>query len=67
MSSIGSGPNLPSLDGVLHYAVSASEVIQFGYYGSGEVTNSTVLSGDVAYTAKSELRPFSLTLQVELY
>ena len=60
ISSIGSGPNLPNLDGVLHYALSASEAIQFGYYGSGVVTNSTIFSGDVAYTAKSELRPFSL-------
>jgi hypothetical protein len=55
-----SGPNLPSLDGILHYALSASEVIQYGYYGSGEVTHSTVLSGDVAYTAKSTVRPFNL-------
>jgi len=60
ISSIGSGPNLPSLDGVLHYALSASEAIQFGYYGSGVVSHSTILSGDVSYTAKSELRPFSL-------
>ncbi len=43
------------LDGVLHYSMSASEVVQFGYYGPGEVTHSTIaLSGDVAYTAKSE-------------
>jgi hypothetical protein len=60
ISSIGSGPNLPNLDGVVHYALSASEAIQFGYYGSGVVTNSAILSGDVGYTAKSELRPFSL-------
>ena len=53
MSPSGSGPNLPNLDGILHYAVSASEVVQFGYYGSGDVTSSTALSGDVAYTAKS--------------
>lgn len=60
ISSIGSGPNLPSLDGVLHYALSASEAIQFGYFGSGVVTHSTILSGDVSYTAKSQLRPFGL-------
>jgi hypothetical protein len=60
MSTLSSGPNLPNLDGVLHYALSASEVIQFGYYGSGNVTESTALSGDVAYTAKSTVRPFSL-------
>jgi hypothetical protein len=60
MGPNSSGPNLPSLDGILHYALSASEVIQYGYYGSGEVTHSTVLSGDVAYTAKSIARPFNL-------
>jgi hypothetical protein len=54
------GPNLPTLDGVVHYALSASEIVQFGYYGAGDVTSSAVLSGDVAYTAKSAVRPFSL-------
>jgi hypothetical protein len=52
--------NLSPLDGVLHYALSASEVVQYGYYGAGDVTNSSVLSGDVAYTAKSTARPFNL-------
>jgi hypothetical protein len=60
MGPNNSGPNLPSLDGILHYALSASEVIQYGYYGAGDVTHSTVLSGDVAYTAKSTVRPFNL-------
>ncbi|HXC95521.1 MAG TPA: hypothetical protein VNU92_07460 [Edaphobacter sp.] len=59
MTSSNLGPNLPNLDGVLHYAVSASEVVQFGYYGDGVVTHSTALSGDVAYTAKSVVYPFS--------
>lgn len=52
--------NLSPVDGVLHYALSASEVVQYGYYGSGEVSNSTVLSGNVAYTGKSTTRPFSM-------
>jgi hypothetical protein len=60
MAPVNSSINLNPLDGVLHYALSASEVIQFGYYGSGNVNNSTALSGDVAYNAKSEIRPFSL-------
>jgi len=58
--SPSTGPNLSSLDGVLHYALSASEVVQFGYYGPGQVTSSTALSGDIAYNAKSTLRPFNL-------
>jgi hypothetical protein len=62
LSSLGAGPNFPTLDGVLHYSLSASEAIQLGYYGPGEVTHSTVLSGNVSYTAKSEVRPFSLLL-----
>jgi hypothetical protein len=62
MAPVNSGINLNPLDGVLHYALSASEIIQLGYYGSGEVTPSTALSGDVAYNAKSEVRPFSLLL-----
>jgi hypothetical protein len=60
MTSGSGGPNSPSLDGILHYALSASEVIQLGYYGPGDVTHSTVLSGDVAYQAKSTVRPFNL-------
>lgn len=47
-------------DGVLHYALTASEIVQFGYYGAGEVTSSTALSGDVAYTSKSMAHPFGL-------
>lgn len=54
------GFNPSALDGVVHYAISASEIVQYGYYGSGTVSSSTALSGDVAYTAKSAVRPFSL-------
>ncbi len=60
MTTSNLGPNLPNLDGILHYALSASEMVQYGYYGGGVVTHSTVLSGDVAYTAKSTIRPFSM-------
>src|SRR5437763_9770087 len=60
VSSVGGSPIVPNLDGVLHYAVSGSQVVQLGYYGSGDVTSSTALSGDLAYTAKSTMRPFSL-------
>jgi hypothetical protein len=60
MTTNSVGPNLPDLDGVMHYALSASEVVQLGYYGSGEVTHSTVLSGDASYTAKNIYHPFSV-------
>src|ERR1700751_4687435 len=62
ISSTGSNPNSPPLDGILHYAVSASQVVQFGFYGSGVTTSSTALSGGVAYTAKSETMLFSMFL-----
>ena len=60
MSTNSSGPNLPTLDGIVHYALSASELAQLGYYGPGQVTYSTVLSGDAAYTAKSTVLPFNM-------
>jgi hypothetical protein len=60
VSAVGGSPIVPNLDGVFHYALSASEIIQFGYYGSGQVTQSTALSGDVSYSAQSRTRPFSL-------
>ena len=62
ITSFSAGPNLPNLDGVLHYSLSASEIFQFGYNGPGVETHSTTLSGNLAYTAKSEVRPFNLVL-----
>jgi hypothetical protein len=56
------GPNLPDLDGIFHYALGASEVVQLGYYGPGVVTHSTILSANSAYTSKSITKPFSLLL-----
>lgn len=56
------GPNLPNLDGVLHYALTASEIAQLGYYGSGVTTYSTTLSGNVSYAAKSIVYPTNLIL-----
>src|SRR5260370_13029591 len=55
-----SGLSFTPLDGVFHYALSASEVIQYGYYSPSRVTSGTVLSGDAAYTAKREVRPFNM-------
>jgi hypothetical protein len=62
ISSTGSNPNVPPLDGILHYSMTASQQVQFGYYGSGETTSSTGLSGNLSFTAKSETKPFSTTL-----
>jgi hypothetical protein len=60
IATINPGPSPLALDGIVHYALSASEIVQLGYFGPGEVTSSSALSGDVAYTAKSTARPFSL-------
>src|ERR1700722_15231574 len=60
VATISQDPNPVAPDGVLHYALSASEIVQFGYYGSGSVTSSAVLSGAAAYTTKRTARPFRL-------
>jgi hypothetical protein len=60
IATIDTAPNALPLDGVLHYQLSASEILQLGYYGGGQVTGTSALSGDVAYTSKSTARPFSL-------
>jgi hypothetical protein len=62
ISSTGANSSGFPLDGTLHYAMTASEIVQFGFYGSGNTTSSTNLSGDAAYTSKSENRPFSMLL-----
>lgn len=53
------GPGLPAIDGIFHYALSASELFQTGR-GSG-LGYSTALSGDAAYSSRSVVRPFSMT------
>jgi hypothetical protein len=60
IATIDTAPNPLPLDGVLHYELSASEILQLGYFASGQVTGTSALSGDVAYTAKSTARPFSM-------
>jgi hypothetical protein len=60
IATIDTAPNPLPLDGVLHYQLSASEILQLGYYAAGQVTGTSALSGDVAYTSKNTARPFSL-------
>src|SRR5260370_25447601 len=48
------------VDGTVHYALTASELVQLGYYGSGNVTEATNLSGNVGYVSKNENKPFTL-------
>jgi len=60
IATISAGPSSLAPDGVFHYALSASELVELGYYGSGDVSSSAALSGDIAYTSKSTVRPFNL-------
>jgi hypothetical protein len=53
------GPGLPSIDGVFHYALRASEMVEFGDQGTG-TGNSAVFSGDAAYNSTSVVHPFSM-------
>ncbi len=53
------GLNVPTINGTFQYGLSASEVISDGYGGDGGIYAQTSLSGDLAYTSKSEIRPFS--------
>lgn len=53
-------PGLSWVDGTVHYALSGSEIVQFGYYGNGNVTSATALSGVVGYTSLSKIRPTAL-------
>ena len=54
------GPNLPLIDGNFQYAISAAEILQFGYFGNSGVTPTTSLSGDVEYLSQSTVHPFSM-------
>lgn len=55
-----SGPRLSWVDGTVHYALSATELVQFGYYGAGNVVSTTALSGNVGYVTMNQSHPFTL-------
>lgn len=54
------GPHISWVDGTVHYALSATELIQFGYYGADNVTSTTALSGNVGYMNMSQTHPFMM-------
>jgi hypothetical protein len=59
-ASPGSGPTLSWIDGTLHYSLGASQLIQDGLYGAGNVTGATNLSGSAGYASTSKDKPFSM-------
>ncbi len=62
MATISLDPDPLTLEGGFHYALTASEIVQLGYYAAGEVTSSSALTGDMAYATQSMVRPFSAIL-----
>ena len=59
-ASPGSGPTLSWIDGTLHYSLGASQLIQDGLYGAGNVTGATNLSASAGYASTSKDKPFSM-------
>jgi hypothetical protein len=59
---ISTGFSMPTTLGTLQYAVSASQSLTWGYYGSSGSYAGTNLSGDLAYLSSSKQHPFSLVL-----
>ena len=57
---ISTGFALPRAAGTLNYAVSASEVLTWGYYGNQGAASGTNVSGDVGYLSNSKRYPFSM-------
>ncbi len=60
VQTYSSGLNLPPLNGSFQYGLSTSEIVGRGYSSSGGIYEQTSISGEAAYTAKSEVRPFNL-------
>lgn len=59
---ISTGFALPTTLGSLQYALSASQSLNWGYYGNSGVWAMTNLSGDLAYLSNSKRHPFSTVL-----
>src|SRR3979490_1950163 len=58
--SVGQGNGIPWISGMLHYSLSASELVQTGFNGSGDTGASTTLSGNIGYISTHEKAPFSM-------
>lgn len=53
------GFSLPTVNGSLHYSLSASEVISFGYQGQNTNASTSNISGNLGYLSGSSAHPFS--------
>lgn len=54
------GFRIPGSDGEVHYALGASQIVQYGYFGSGNATGSAALNGDVGYSSLNVKAPFDM-------
>lgn len=54
------GFRLPGSDGTIHYEVGASQIVQYGYFGSGNVTSSAAINGGIGYSSLSTKAPFDM-------
>jgi hypothetical protein len=53
-------PRISWVDGTVHYSLSATEIVQYGYFGAGSTTSSTALSGLLGYASMSDVHPTML-------
>jgi hypothetical protein len=56
-SPVYQGFKLPTVNGTLHFSLSASENITLGYNGDNQTTYATAFSGNVAFITPSVLYP----------
>jgi hypothetical protein len=59
-SPVYQGFKIPTINGTLHYSLSAAERISLGYNGVNQTSYATTVSGDVGFITPSILYPFSL-------
>lgn len=54
------GFSLPISDGLWHYALGASQIEQYGYFGPGRWTGSAAINGNLSYSSGSVKAPFNM-------
>jgi len=54
------GFHIPGSDGEVHYALGASQIVQYGYFGPGKATGTAALNGDIGYSSLSTKAPFDM-------
>lgn len=60
IAGTSAGFHLPGADGLWHYALGASQIEQYGYYGPGNWSGTAGINGDLSYSSQSVKAPFSM-------